>query len=150
MKIKLFFASMLAVAAMACNQPAQENQEETAPETEATPEEASAEIFFVNLKEGDVVKSPVVVEMGAKGIEVEPAGEKRDGYGHHHIIINGPYLEEGTIVPANETNIHYGKGQTSDTLDLEPGEYVLTLQFADGLHQSYGYKLSSTVKITVE
>lgn len=149
MKIKLLFATALAIGMFACNQPAHENNEEQNAEAEVTPEEPSAEVFFENLHDGDTVQSPVAVQMGVKGILVEPAGEKKDGYGHHHIIIDGPYLEEGTIVPMNETNIHYGKGQTSDTLELAAGEHTLTLQFADGLHQSYGYKLSNTIKIVV-
>ncbi len=149
MKIKLFFTSMLAIGIFACNQPAQENQEEQNTETETVEEETSPEVFFVNISDGDTVTSPVLVQMGVNGIEVEPAGEEKEGYGHHHIIINGTYLEKGTIVPMNETNIHYGKGQTSDTLELTPGEHTLTLQFADGLHQSYGYKLSNTIKIVV-
>lgn len=142
---------MLALGVMACNQPAPETHEEetTEPETE-TVEEPSAEVYFENLNDGDIVKSPLAVQMGVKGMQVEPAGEEKEGFGHHHIIIDGMYLEKGTLVPMNETNIHYGKGQTADTLDLTPGEHTLTLQFADGLHQSYGRALSKTIKITVE
>jgi len=32
---------------------------------------------------------------------------------------------------------------------LPPGDYKLTLQFADGLHRSYGKDLSSTINIKV-
>ena len=30
--------------------------------------------------------------------------------------------------------IHFGQGQLTTTLDLEPGEHTLRLQFADGAH----------------
>ena len=41
------------------------------------------------------------------------------------------------------------KGQTEAVLDLPPGDYKLTLQFADGLHRSYGKDLSATINIKV-
>ena len=53
-------------------------------------------------------------------------------------------------MPQNETNIHFGAGETETQLDLEPGEYTLTMQFADGFHQSYGEQMSTTIKVTVE
>lgn len=117
------------------------------PEMPAVP--ADAKIFFANLKDGDAVKSPVYIEFGAQGIEVEPAGEVKEGYGHHHIIINGGVIETTEAVPADDTHIHYGGGQTSDTLDLPLGVHTLTLQFADGLHRSYGEALSETIKVKV-
>ena len=118
-----------------------------------TPIEASetmeGKVFFVNLKDGDKVKSPVAVEMGVEGMEVEPANELNVGKGHHHIVIDGTFIEKGKAVPADATHIHYGKGQTQDTLKLEPGKHTLTLQFADGYHQSYGEKWSTTINIEV-
>lgn len=107
-------------------------------------------VYFVNLKDGDKVKSPVIVQMGVKGMGVEPAGAMHDNMGHHHLIIDGTYIEKGTMVPKDATHLHFGKGQTVDTLSLSPGEHTLTLQFADGMHQSYGKDWSSTIKITVE
>lgn len=54
------------------------------------------------------------------------------------------------IIPANSTNIHYGKGQTEDNVKLTPGKHKLTLQFADGAHRSYGESLSSSINIIVK
>ena len=107
-------------------------------------------VYFKNLKNGDVVSSPVKVKMGIKGMDVEPAGKINKGKGHHHIIVNGPSLPSGKVVPADKTHLHYGKGQTEAKLDLKPGNYTLTLQFADGAHRSYGAKWSKTVKIKVK
>jgi hypothetical protein len=90
------------------------------------------------------------VEFGIEGMEVEPAGELNEGKGHHHIIINGDAIERGSVVPADETNIHFGKGQTSTEMELAPGEYTLTMQFADGAHQSYGEQMAATISVTVE
>lgn len=107
-------------------------------------------VSFVNLEDGAEVGRTFTVEMGVSGMEVEPAGEVNKGKGHHHIIIDGGFIPVATVVPANETNIHYGKGQTETELTLEPGEHTLTLQFANGLHQSYGEAWSKTIKITVK
>ncbi len=107
-------------------------------------------VSFTNLKAGDSVNSSFIVEMGVLGMEIEPAGPVKEGKGHHHIIIDGSFIPEGQPVPANDTHIHFGKGQTETLLRLAPGEHTLTLQFADGFHMSYGEKWSKTIKITVE
>jgi hypothetical protein len=108
-------------------------------------------VYFVSLEDGATVTSPFKVEMGVKGMQVEPAGEVNEGFGHHHLIIDGSFIEEGVVVPANETHIHYGKGQTTtDDITLEPGKHTLTLQFADGVHTSFGESMSKTIEITVE
>lgn len=125
-----------------------ENDEIKVPDLPAVPENAS--VYFVNLQDGDVVKSPVFVEFGVEGMEVEAAGKVTEGSGHHHIIINGDFIESMGVVPADDVNIHYGKGQTSDSLTLTPGEYTLTMQFADGLHRSYGEQMSAKISIVVE
>lgn len=109
-----------------------------------------AKVFFANLKDGQTVTSPVKVEFGVEGMEVEPAGELHEGMGHHHIIINGSFLERGTAVPADSVNIHYGAGQTETELELPAGTHTLTMQFADGYHQSYGEQMSATISVTVE
>jgi hypothetical protein len=89
--------------------------------------------------------------MGAEGIAVEPAGELKQGSGHHHLLINHGPLQPGETVIADSTHIHFGKGQTNYELNgLAKGNYTLTLQFADGLHRSYGKELSQTIMITVE
>ena len=113
--------------------------------------EEEAAVFFVSPKDGDTLTSPFKVEMGVSGMQIQPAGEVNEGFGHHHLIIDGSYIEEGVIVPADPTHIHYGKGQTvTDNIELSPGKHTLTLQFADGVHTSYGESMSKTIEITVE
>lgn len=109
-----------------------------------------AKVFFVNIEDGQTVTSPLKVEFGVEGMAVEPAGVLNEGMGHHHIVINGSHIERGTGVPADETNIHYGAGQLETELELPVGTHTLTMQFADGLHQSYGEQMSSTITVTVE
>ncbi len=109
-----------------------------------------AKVFFANLENGQKVTSPVKIVFGIEGMEVEPAGALNEGKGHHHVIVNGSYLERGVVVPADSVNIHFGKGQLETELDLPAGEHVLTLQFADGYHQSYGEQMSASITVTVE
>lgn len=152
---KYAFIAFAAFAVVACSNSTEAPAvEETPAVTEtATPETevpAGAKVFFTNLKDGDVVESPVIVGFGVEGMTVEPAGQIVAGTGHHHIIINASAIPTGEPVPADETHIHYGKGQLGDTLDLAPGDYTLTMQFANGYHQSYGDQMSSTIHVTVK
>ena len=112
--------------------------------------ESAPRVFFGNLKGGETVSSPLTVEMGVEGYAIEPAGAAKEGTGHHHLVIDGGPVPAGEVVPADETHLHFGKGQTSASVTLPPGEHTLTLQFADGLHRSYGEKLSQSVHVTVK
>jgi len=114
----------------------------------AAPE--GARVFFGNLEDGAVVTSPVKIMMGSEGISVKPAGEIVEGSGHHHIIINEGSSPYGEVVGADDTHIHYGKGQEETELELTPGSYTITLQFADGFHRSYGEGMSTTISIEVQ
>lgn len=106
-------------------------------------------VYFVNLNDGDQVTSPFIVEMGVEGMEVEPAGENHKNKGHHHILIGEEFTPAQTVVAADSTHIHFGKGQTETELDLAPGTYTISLQFANGFHQSYGEKMSASIQIEV-
>jgi hypothetical protein len=110
-----------------------------------------AKVFFVNLKNGQKIKSPYKVEMGVTGIALDSAGKLKPASGHHHILIDaGDSLAAGTVVPKDSTHLHFGNAQKEAELKLTPGEHTITLQYADGLHRSYGSKLASTVKVTVQ
>ena len=111
---------------------------------------AGARVYFKNLKDGQTVSAPVKVEMGAEGIKVDSAGTLRQASGHHHIIIDASSLPAGQVVPKDSTHLHFGNAQTQATVPLKPGKHTLTLQFADGLHRSYGDKLSSTITVNVK
>jgi hypothetical protein len=120
----------------------------------AVPEGAA--ISFAAPADGATVEGPakdgkveVAVKMATEGIAVKPAGEVEVGSGHHHIIVDGAAIPTGQVVPKDDTHIHFGKGQTETTLALAPGKHTLTLQFADGIHRSYGEALSSSIEITV-
>jgi len=107
-------------------------------------------VFFKWPKDGSTVASPVFIDMGIEGMIVEPAGVVKDGYGHHHILINQSYWPEGQVIPTSDSTLHYGLGQTDASIELDPGKYLISLQFADGVHASYGESMSHSIEINVE
>lgn len=110
-----------------------------------------AKVFFENLKEGQKIKSPFKVKMGVSGIGLDSAGIIRPASGHHHILIdNGDSLTAGVVVPKDSTHLHFGNAQKEAELTLTPGQHKLTLQYADGIHRSYGGKLAASVTVTVQ
>ena len=112
---------------------------------------AGAKVFFKNLKEGQTVSSPLKVEMGATGISVDSAGTIKPNSGHFHILIDaGDSTATGTVVPKDSTHLHFGNAQKEATLKLTPGKHRLALQFADGIHRSYGSKLAAAVTVNVK
>jgi hypothetical protein len=112
---------------------------------------AGAKVYFKNLKDGETVKSPLKVEMGVDGMQLDTAGAIVAGTGHHHLLIDaGDSIPAGTVVPKDSTHLHFGKAQSSADVKLTPGKHVLTLQFADGIHRSYGAQMASTVNVTVK
>lgn len=115
------------------------------------PVPAGAKVFFKNLKNGETVKSPFKVEMGLEGLKLDTAGAIVAGTGHHHILIDaGDSVEAGKVVPKDATHLHFGKAQSVTELTLPPGKHTLTLQFADGIHRSYGGQLASTITVNVK
>ena len=119
--------------------------------TALPPVPAGAKVYFKNLMNNEVVKSPFKVIMGVKNIKVDSAGIVVPGEGHYHILIDaGDSVAAGQVIPKDAQHLHFGKGQTTTTIDLPHGKHRLTLQFADGIHRSYGSKLSATIEITVK
>lgn len=112
-------------------------------------EVSNRRVFFSEPKEGVEIKGPVKVVMSVEGIEIKPAGEVVEGSGHHHILVNRNFTPAGQVIPTDDSHKHFGKGETEAVLELPPGKHKLTLQFADGLHRSYGKELSATVNISV-
>lgn len=106
-------------------------------------------VDFVEPKNGEVLSSPFKIRFVVNGMQIAPAGELSTNTGHHHLLINAESIESGKVIPADERHIHFGKGQTETTLNLPSGQYKLSLQFANGLHESYGAGMSKTIEVVV-
>jgi len=119
---------------------------------ERTPSPAGAEVYILSPKDGAKVKGPVTVVFGLKGMGIAPAGIKFDNTGHHHLIVDAdPPADLSLPLPADEHNIHFGKGQTETTITLTPGKHTLLLLLADSLHTPHDPAvISKKITITVE
>lgn len=107
-------------------------------------------VKFVEPTNGAKVARKFKVKMGLDGYTIAPVGDLAKGKGHHHLIVDSGPVAEGTVVPADKTHLHFGKGQTETEVELTPGKHKLTLQFADGAHRSYGPAMSETIEVTVQ
>lgn len=124
-----------------------------------TPSAPGTNVYFVNLKDGDTVKSPVKVIFGLSGMGVAPAGTEKEKTGHHHLFINRPPLGEGEDgadeliynIPADENHVHFGGGQTEVDVELPAGTHTLQLVLGDKDHIPHDPPVvSETISITVE
>ncbi len=101
-----------------------------------TPAPADAKVYFINIKDGDTVTSPVTIRFGLSGMGVAPAGTEVENTGHHHLIIDetfeGDALKEA--IPVDEHHMHFGKGQTEATITLSKGKHTLQLVLGDWSH----------------
>ena len=113
-------------------------------------QERQSGVYFKNVRDGDVMSSPINLEFGVEGFEIAPSGSVGEKVGHHHLLVNRNSIMEGVVIPSDVNHIHFGNGETRGTIELEPGSYLLTLQFADGTHRSFGEKMSESVEITVK
>ena len=164
--MKYLFAIIISVLLVACNS-SDEKESTTTEESHGShtasspttqmpdlPEvPANARIFFVNLKDGQTVSSPLKVDMGIEGMTVDTAnGIVKPASGHHHILVDIDSIPTGTIVPPTDTvhHYHFGKAQTSGEIKLSPGKHSIVLQFADGMHRSYGSRLTSKITVDVK
>jgi len=102
-------------------------------ETAAPP---NAVVYFINLKDGDSVKSPIKIQFGLSGMGVAPAGVEKPNTGHHHLLIDTTLTPEQAKepIPADDHHLHFGGGQTETTLTLSPGRHTLQLVLADWSH----------------
>ncbi|MHA7776261.1 DUF4399 domain-containing protein [Roseibium sp. M-1] len=118
-----------------------------------TPAPEGAKVYFINLKDGDTVKSPVTVQFGLAGMGVAPAGTEKEHTGHHHLLIDatleGDALNEPII--SDDNHKHFGGGQTETTIELPAGTHTLQLVLGDWSHIPHNPPvMSERITITVE
>jgi hypothetical protein len=109
---------------------------------------AGAATYFINLKNGDVVSSPVLVQFGLRGIGVAPAGIEKENTGHHHLLIDVTELDVNTALAMTDNIRHFGGGQTEVRVELKPGTHTLQLLLADHNHIPH-HPLVMSERITI-
>jgi hypothetical protein len=118
-----------------------------------TPAPADAKVYFINLKDGDTVTSPVTIRFGLSGMGIAPAGSEIPNTGHHHLLIDaaleGDALNEA--IPMDEHHLHFGKGQSEASVALPKGPHTLQLVLGDWSHVPHKPPvMSERIKVTVE
>lgn len=94
----------------------------------------SEKVYFINLQDGDVLKSPFLIQFGLSGKGVAPAGVDIDNTGHHHLLINVDEINYSLPIPSTNQHLHFGLGQTETNLDLPPGKHKLQLVLGNKYH----------------
>jgi hypothetical protein len=94
-------------------------------------------VYFVNLKDGQTVTSPVRIVFGLYGLGIAPALIEKEKTGHHHLLVDTELTEEEKqfAIPNDPQHIHFGGGQTETTLELTPGQHTLQLALGDLHHE---------------
>ena len=108
-----------------------------------------ARVYFITPKNGEKLKSPVVVRFGLEGMGVAPAGVEKPDTGHHHLIVDAELPPAGLPVPKSYHYLHFGGGQTETRLELAPGQHTLQLLLADQNHVPHDPPVASP-RITIE
>ncbi len=88
------------------------------------------------------------VRMGLQNMGVAPAGVRKDGSGHHHLLVNTDLQSFDEPIPNNKNCLHFGKGQTEARLELPPGKHTLQMILGDADHIPHDPPVMSK-KITI-
>jgi hypothetical protein len=101
-----------------------------------TPSPAGAKVYFINVKDGDTVSSPFLVQFGLSGMGVAPLGVEKPNTGHHHLLIETTMTAEQMKepIPVDDTHKHFGGGQTEAMVTLPEGKHTLQLLLGDWSH----------------
>ena len=94
----------------------------------------SEKVYFINIKDGDVLKSPFLIQFGLRGKGVAPAGVDVTNTGHHHLLINVDEVDYNLPIPSSDQHLHFGLGQTETNLELPSGKHFLQLVLGDKYH----------------
>lgn len=155
--------AMLAVAPMICaatpaaaaDAPAGQSADHKADQNAtASPQRTSgrkdAWLYIGWPNNGEVVGTRFKVWFGLRNFGVAPAGVRKDGTGHHHLLVDTDLKNFDEPIPNDKQHLHFGKGQTETVLELPPGRHTLQLVLADADHVPHDPPiLSKKITITV-
>src|SRR5258707_4994247 len=100
----------------------------------ATPSPPGAAVYFIDIKNGDMLPAKSTVHFGLRGMGVAPAGSDRENSGHHHLLIDSELPPLDRPIPNDFTHLHFGAGQTEADVSLRPGQHTLQLLMGDKDH----------------
>jgi hypothetical protein len=115
-----------------------------------TPSVPGTKVYFINLIEGQKIKSPYLVQLGLTSeMGIAPALADWPDTGHHHIIIDSTISKMNKSI--SNKHVHLHKGQTEISLKLPAGKHTIQVFFGDYSHIPHDPPvMSEVINITVE
>ena len=115
-----------------------------------TPSPEGAKVYFLDLKDGDTVKAPVLIRCRVtEQMGIAPALADWPDTGHFHIIIDDKPPNPNKAI--HKKHIHLNRGQTEKTVNLTKGEHTLQLVMGDYSHIPHDPPvMSERITVTVE
>ena len=98
-----------------------------------TPSPEGAKAYFIDLKDGDNVKSPLLVRFGlTEQMGIAPALADWPDTGHFHLIIDSKPPNPNR--PISHRHLHLHRGQTEAIVELKQGQHTLQIVMGDYSH----------------
>ena len=98
-----------------------------------TPSPEGAKAYFIDLKDGDNVKSPLLVRFGlTEQMGIAPALADWPDTGHFHLIIDSKPPNPNR--PISNRHLHLHRGQTEAIVELKQGQHTLQIVMGDYSH----------------
>ena len=115
-----------------------------------TPSPEGAKSYFINLKDGDNVKSPLLIRFGlTEQMGIAPALADWPDTGHFHLIIDSKPLNPDR--PISNKHLHLHRGQTEAIVELKKGRHTLQIVMGDYSHIPHDPPvMSKQITINVE
>ena len=98
-----------------------------------TPSPEGAKAYFIDLQDGDNVKSPLLIRFGlTEQMGIAPALADWPDTGHFHLIIDSKPPNPDR--PISNKHLHLHKGQTQAIVELKQGPHTLQIVMGDYSH----------------
>jgi len=98
-----------------------------------TPSPEGAKAYFIDLQDGDNVKSPLLIRFGlTEQMGIAPALADWPDTGHFHLIIDSKPPNPDR--PISNKHLHLHKGQTEAIVELKQGKHTLQIVMGDYSH----------------
>ena len=115
-----------------------------------TPSPEGAKAYFIDLKDGETVKSPFLVRFGlTEQMGIAPALADWPDTGHFHLLIDKKPPNPNK--PISNKNLHLHRGQTEATVELSKGMHTLQIVMGDYSHIPHNPPvMSERISVKVE
>ena len=115
-----------------------------------TPSPEGAKAYFIDLQDGDNVKSPLLIRFGlTEQMGIAPALADWPDTGHFHLIIDSKPPNPDR--PISNKHLHLHKGQTEAIVELSKGRHTLQIVIGDYSHIPHDPPvMSEQITINVE